>query len=93
MKTFCAGTDAAATLPQPWVTIRLTFFALALGILGACTTMSDAERTRSFCERQRLDVGTAQFQQCVANKQAKMDHERAIDDSDRYKPPRRYYSP
>ncbi len=88
------GICSAATRPRHSVTMRRTLSALALGILGACTTMSDAEVTRSFCERQRLEAGTAQFQQCVANKQARMERERASQDySYRYKPPRRYYSP
>ena len=64
--------------------MRRTFFAATVCILGACTTMSDAEFTRSHCEGQGLEVGTAQFERCVANKQEKMERERAIRRSFRY---------
>ncbi len=61
-----------------------TFFAAAFCILGACTTMSDAEFTRSFCERQGFEAGTEQFEWCVVNKQEKMERERTIRRSFRY---------
>ena len=86
MSTLSGGIDSAAARPQTRVTMRTTLFALALGVLAACTTVSDAEFTHSFCERQGLEAGTANFQQCMANKQAKMERERAIRDSFRYSP-------
>ncbi len=66
--------------------MRITLFALAFGILGACTTMSDAEFTRSFCEGQGIEAGFAQFEQCVTNKQEKMARDRAVRRSFRYSP-------
>jgi hypothetical protein len=66
--------------------MRKTLLALALGILGACTTMSDAEFTRSFCDGRGLEAGTAEFEQCVTNKQEKMARDRAVRRSLRYSP-------
>ena len=86
MNTLIGGTDLTATPAQPCVTIRIALFALALGILGACAAVSDAEFTRSFCESRGHEASSARFEQCVTNKQKKMEHERAIRDSFRYSP-------
>ncbi len=66
--------------------MRITLFALALGMLAACTTESDTDFTGAYCEGQGLDAGSANFEQCVAVKQEKMDRNRAIQRSFRYSP-------
>ncbi len=84
MNILGGGIGSVATQPRTRVIIRATLCSLALGVLGACTNASDTDFTQSFCERQGLQAGSANFQQCVANKQAKMERERAIRDSFRY---------
>ena len=66
--------------------MRIVLLTLALGIVGACANTSDAEFTQSYCEDQGLEVGTAPHEQCVANKQAQMERNRAIQNSFRYSP-------
>lgn len=66
--------------------MRITFFALALGVLAACTAESDADFTGAYCEGQGLEAGSANFEQCAASKQEKMDRNRAIQRSFRYSP-------
>ena len=78
--------NALSGTALPCATMRVTFLALALGVLGACASGNDADFTHSYCERQGLEAGTANFEQCVANKQVKMERERAIRDSFRYRP-------
>ena len=76
--------NALSGTALPCATMRVIFLALALGVLGACASGSDADFTNSYCERQGVEAGTASFEQCVANKQAKMERERAIRRSFRY---------
>ena len=66
--------------------MRMALFVLVLGILGACSNLSDADFTRSHCEGQGLEAGSANFEQCVANKQESMNRNRAIQRSFRYSP-------
>lgn len=66
--------------------MRIALFVFALGILAACTTEGDADFTGAYCEGQGLEAGSANFEQCVARKQERMDRNRAIQRSFRYSP-------